>query len=413
MRLRTMLAIVLVLAVAMAAGIPWVRAMQVGRSHILLDVSAAPVAPYSAARELLSDDLLDDAFKDPGARLQDFGLYPGDEKSRGRIRVRLTVIDDGPGNFLTVAYEADTVEESRRVLEALASAFQKRHPGVQIAVGPIIVRRLPTPSEWMAVAGALSVVLFVITGLIWIDHRRSGPPPPIVINHVPFPEFPGVGDMPTELTVTEALLRRRATRHFDPSRPIDEVLLLHILTLATQAPSGFNLQPWRFVVVRSQSRREKLQACAFGQSKVAEAPVVVIVLGHHHPHRTHLDQMADSQVKRGVLTPDEAAALKGRALATMERQPDLELWATRSAMLAAMCLMLAAESHGVRSAPMEGFDEEKVRAAFGVPDDHAVCCLICLGHARETKPFPGRFNLEDVCYREHFGQPWDLDEETT
>ena len=87
----------------------------------------------------------------------------------------------------------------------------------------------------------------------------------------------------------------------------------------------------------------------------------------------------------------------------MSRTTDLGLWASRSAMSAAMCLMLAAESVGVHSAQVEGFDEEKVRASFGVPDDHSVGCLVCLGHARETKPFPGRFGLDVVCYQEHFG----------
>jgi hypothetical protein len=51
-----------------------------------------------------------------------------------------------------------------------------------------------------------------------------------------------------------------------------------------------------------------------------------------------------------------------------------------------------------------------VKEAFGVPDDHTVCCLIALGFAAEAKPFPGRFGLADVCYEDHFGQPWTLGE---
>jgi nitroreductase len=72
--------------------------------------------------------------------------------------------------------------------------------------------------------------------------------------------------------------------------------------------------------------------------------------------------------------------------------------------------MLAAESLGVASAPMEGFDAAKVKEEFGVPDDHIICCLVALGYALDRDPFPGRFGLEDVCYSEHFGQPWTLGE---
>src|SRR6185437_9253686 len=99
------------------------------------------------------------------------------------------------------------------------------------------------------------------------------------------------GDGAPALSAPEAIARRRATRHFDPTRPVPDTLLKQVLHLATLAPSGYNLQPWRFVVVRSERNRQRLKACAFGQPKVAEAPVVLIVLGYQYPHRSHLDMM--------------------------------------------------------------------------------------------------------------------------
>lgn len=213
-------------------------------------------------------------------------------------------------------------------------------------------------------------------------------------------------DTPPPLTAPEAIVRRRATRRFDPGRPLAEPLLTRVLHLATLAPSGFNLQPWRFLVVRRAANRRRLRACAYNQPKITEAPVVVIVLGYLYPDRTHLGLVAEAMLARGAATPEGAAEWLDRAERSMARLPDRALWATRSAMLAAATLMIAAESLGVASAPMEGFDAAKVREAFGVPDDHAVCCLVALGYAAEGKPFPGRFGLADVCYAEHFGQPW-------
>jgi nitroreductase len=120
--------------------------------------------------------------------------------------------------------------------------------------------------------------------------------------------------------------------------------------------------------------------------------------------------MVERQRALGAIAPEAAAELRARAGRAMEQVPDRALWATRSTMLAAATLLIAAEALDVASAPMEGFDEEKVRAAFGVPDDHTVCCLIALGYPAEPKPFPGRFGLGEVCYQEHFGQPWTLGE---
>ncbi len=209
---------------------------------------------------------------------------------------------------------------------------------------------------------------------------------------------------------SEAIINRRATRHFDAARPLPEALLKQILHFATYAPSGFNLQPWRFLVVRSEANRRKLQSCAFNQPKVGEAPVVVVVLGYHNPEQSHLETIVGMMQARGVLTPEVALETRARARTAMERVSDRPLWTTRSTMLSAATLMIAAESFGVASAPMEGFDPTKVKEAFGVPNDHTVCCLIALGYASEAKPFPGRLGLGEVCYEEHFGQPWTLGE---
>src|SRR5882724_2324187 len=76
-------------------------------------------------------------------------------------------------------------------------------------------------------------------------------------------------------SLTQVLLDRRATAHFKPD-PIPDEYLEAILRFAMQAPSGFNLQPWRFLVVREENNRRRLQKAAMDQAKVGEAPVVVI-----------------------------------------------------------------------------------------------------------------------------------------
>ncbi len=115
---------------------------------------------------------------------------------------------------------------------------------------------------------------------------------------------------PEPLPAPEAIARRRATQRFDPSRPVADDLLKRVLHLATFAPSGFNLQPWRFVVVRDGRNRRKLMGCAFNQPRVGEAPAVVIVLGYHDPDRSHLGPMVDRMLAIGAIAPGAAAELR-------------------------------------------------------------------------------------------------------
>src|SRR5438132_1225321 len=78
--------------------------------------------------------------------------------------------------------------------------------------------------------------------------------------------------------ITEVLRERRATSHFT-SEPVPDEYLDAILKFGAQAPSGYNFQPWRFIVVRDPANRKRLMGAAYGQEKVGEAPVVVIALG--------------------------------------------------------------------------------------------------------------------------------------
>jgi nitroreductase len=43
--------------------------------------------------------------------------------------------------------------------------------------------------------------------------------------------------------------------------------------------SGYNLQPWRFIVVRDKEHRKRLRKAAMDQEKLSEAPVVLIAVG--------------------------------------------------------------------------------------------------------------------------------------
>jgi putative NAD(P)H nitroreductase len=201
---------------------------------------------------------------------------------------------------------------------------------------------------------------------------------------------------------------RRPASQFDPDRRVDDSTLRLILDAATLAPSPYHLQPWRFIVVREARNRRRLRGCAYGQAWLAEAPAVVIVLGYLHPEVVRLDRVLAEQRDLGMLGEQAVGAARARALRSFSQKDDAgrALWATRSAMLAAANLMLAAQELGLATNPTEEFDIERLRAAFGIPDDHIPCILIALGYATERMPLASRLGLDEVCDIEHFGAPW-------
>src|SRR5215472_2449489 len=81
-----------------------------------------------------------------------------------------------------------------------------------------------------------------------------------------------------EKPLSQALRERRATVSFEDV-PIHSADLEKIIRAGLEAPSGYNLQPWRFVVVRDREQKKKLRAAAFGQPKVEEASAVIVACG--------------------------------------------------------------------------------------------------------------------------------------
>ncbi|MGP1385191.1 MAG: nitroreductase family protein [Thainema sp.] len=210
----------------------------------------------------------------------------------------------------------------------------------------------------------------------------------------------------------DAIRLRRASRAFNPD-PIPDVLLEKILELSIQAPSGYNLQPWRFIVLRDQASKEKLQPCAFGQAQVVQAPVVLICCGDRNVGSPdYIEQVIELGEANDAIDENYANIMRKQIPLGFEQQPSygsMEVWTNRHVMLAVTHMMIVAKSYGVDSCPMEGFSSEQVKEAFNIPDHVDVCCLLCLGFATEPhKKYSGRFDLSKLFYGESYGEMFSL-----
>jgi nitroreductase len=203
----------------------------------------------------------------------------------------------------------------------------------------------------------------------------------------------------------QVMLDRRATSHFLPDE-VPEEYLNAILRLGAQAPSGYNLQPWRFIIVRDPANRQRLMHAAYNQPKVAEAPVVVIALGMKEDWKRTADEVFREGAERGAGRPENVESYKQGAFAFLSHQP-MAAWVNRHTMIALTTMMLAAETYGFDTAPMEGFDPASVKREFGVPDEAEVVALLAIGRARQPdKAYPGRFSLDRIAFAEGYGEPW-------
>lgn len=206
-------------------------------------------------------------------------------------------------------------------------------------------------------------------------------------------------------SIVQAVLERRATGHFKPD-PVPKPVLQTILELAAQAPSGYNIQPWRFIVVRDQTNRQRLQKAAMDQAKVGDAPVVVIAIGVKEESKKVIDEVLLEGARRGIGKSENVTAIATQARQFLDAFP-MNVWVNRHTMIAFTTMMLVAEAYGFDTAPMEGFDPESVKREFNIPNEAEVVALLAIGRMREPdKPYPGRFSISRIVFRERFGVPW-------
>ena len=207
-----------------------------------------------------------------------------------------------------------------------------------------------------------------------------------------------------ERLLSQVVRERRATPHFEPA-PVPDEDLRQILQAGLSAPSGFNLQPWRFVVVRDAEQRKRLRAAAMNQQKVEEAPVMIVACGDSDAwHGEALEEMLRISAEHGYGSNPEK--MKQTLSETFTHHPNIAMWLNRHVMIAFTHMMLMAEALGYDTAPMEGFWEDKTRALLKIPESVRVVALLGIGRLKgEDKKYGGRRPMTSVIFGEEWGTP--------
>jgi nitroreductase len=184
----------------------------------------------------------------------------------------------------------------------------------------------------------------------------------------------------TTLTVTEAAEARRSIRQYkDRAVPAED--MREILRIAGLAPSAFNVQPWRFVVVEDAATKAALQQAAFGQKQVGGAPAVLVL----YSDMKDVMETLEETVHPGYGEDKRPTAAEGvrKSLAGMG-DDELRAWGAGQSYIALGYLLLAAQSLGYATSPMLGFNPAKVKEILDLPEHVAIPAMVALGEADEA-----------------------------
>ena len=181
------------------------------------------------------------------------------------------------------------------------------------------------------------------------------------------------------MTTTETIESRRSVKHFDPNHVMPEADLAELIRLTKLAPSSFNMQNYRLVVIRDKERLKQVRAAAWDQAHVEESSALFIMCADITSHLTDpATYWAHApQPVQDILGPMIKPFYEGKDQLIRDE-------AIRSTGLAGMTLMLAAHDMGYDSCPMIGFDAAAVAKIINLPESHILSFMIPVG--KQTQP---------------------------
>ncbi|KJH62092.1 nitroreductase family protein [Acinetobacter calcoaceticus] len=182
------------------------------------------------------------------------------------------------------------------------------------------------------------------------------------------------------ISIQHAIETRTSINNFQPNRSLDEDTIKLLVELATKAPSAYNLQNWRFIAVRSEESKQLLKAAAFGQDKITDASVNFIICGTFDAHH-QLHNVLQPSLENNIMGPKVIDSWVRQATNAYKDNAILQRdEAVRSASLAAMTLILAAQEMGLGTCAMGGFDTKQISQDFELTANELPVMIVAVGY---------------------------------
>lgn len=182
-----------------------------------------------------------------------------------------------------------------------------------------------------------------------------------------------------DLTVSEAARKRVSIRRYT-DQPVTREVLHEVLEIAGKAPSAWNVEPWRVIVVQDADLRQKLMAAAYGQPQVGAAPAVLVVSSDMEDAMGRIEEWLHPGIQ-GERREKEIATIQG-----IFEKMGLEgraSWGRNQTNIFLGYLLLALASKGLGSSPMLGFDPAQVRELLGLAPHAEIPALVAVGWPAE------------------------------
>ena len=174
----------------------------------------------------------------------------------------------------------------------------------------------------------------------------------------------------TRVKIHDIIQARWSPRAFDPDRQVSRDDLLALLEAARWAPSCFNDQPWRFIVCDKAADETSWQHAV---TTLAE--------------------------KNRLWAKNAPVLMLAVAMESFNHNGQPNRWAMYDTGAASVSMCLQATALGMCVHQMGGFDAEKAREVFNLPDDCRPMAMMAVGYQAEADVLDDDFKGTEIAAR--------------
>lgn len=205
----------------------------------------------------------------------------------------------------------------------------------------------------------------------------------------------------TTVSSVEDVMRARHSVRYYEQHEIPEQELNEILELTGTAPSAWNLQHWRFLVITKPENKQRVLPIAYNQQQVVTSSATIVVLGDLEADKS-AEEIYDPIVKAGNMSQEVRDNMIKSIQGAYQNKQYARDAAISNASFAAMQLVLAAKAKGYDSVMMGGFDSQALVKEFNIPERFLPVVMITIGKAAKPAHPSARFDLDTTVIRESF-----------
>lgn len=188
---------------------------------------------------------------------------------------------------------------------------------------------------------------------------------------------------------------RHSVKKYDSSHKMPKQKIQKLIESTQKAPSAWNLQHWKFLILDDQEAKDKALPIAYGQQQVADASIVVCILADTEANK-NAESVFGTAVEHGLLPQHVKDSLIQQIEGAYANPGVGKDHGILNSSLAAMQLMLTAKAMGYDTCPMSGFNPMKMVEEFNIPSRYIPTMLITVGKAKEPARPSARFAMDDV-----------------